>query len=131
MVDFMIVRRKAPFSLDALRAPLTAMGWDVTIHDALLGQREDARGVWLLKMEKSGRIYVRLTQLTGAPTGCILQKEGRAFALHSEQRLIKEVATAIDNDDDFAAALQIMEDLLLTSDVDVICRHKGPQAGDA
>ncbi len=130
MFDFMMVRRKVPISLDALQALLTAMGWDVTIHDALVGQHEDARGVWLLKMDTSGRIYVRLTQLTGAPSGCILHMEGHAFALHSEQRLIKEVATEIENEEDFAATLQIMEDLLLASDVDVPCRLKDSQVGD-
>ncbi len=126
----MIVRRKASISFGSLKASLVAAGWDVSIHDALIGRREDAHGTWLLKVDNSGRMYVRRTRLTNASSGCTLQKEGHTFVLHSEQQHIQEIATELGEEDDVLKTLEMMVSLLLAADIEEICRSRHAPVSD-
>ncbi len=114
----MTVQRRGDFPLHELAPFLETNGWDVSVDETLLANRMDARGMFRLKVDKGGRVYLRRTSMDTPPRGQTLEIDGRLYAVHVESMKTAEAATTLHHAEEFPHALRTMMELVLASSLD-------------
>ncbi len=112
----MTVQRRMDFPIHALAPLLEKAGWDVSVDETLIAVRAEADGFFQLKADRGGRVYLQRAFISTPPRGRTVTKAGRDYAFHEEITVKREVATQLEQMDDFLQVLATMRELVLKPD---------------
>ena len=118
----MTVQRRGDFPLHELIPILETNGWDVSVDETLIAARADANGMFQLKVDKGGRVYLRRTSMATPPHDQTQKIDGRRYAVHVESLTTTEATTTLDHANEFPQALKTMMQLALSSASDFRAR---------
>ncbi len=101
----MTTHRHAPLALPPVIDWLLAHRWDVEQNDPVRARREDLPGVWILHVDKGGRVRLQRRFYASAPQGMRRQRRGYVYYLHGEHSETIDISTTITALDDLPIVL--------------------------
>ena len=95
------------FDLEAAAAVLSGLGYDVVVGDGeVSARRDDVAGVWMVYLDRDGRMRFVATRLGAIPRGKRVKADGRTFRLLRETQETITVMTELDCPEKIPEALE-------------------------
>ncbi len=110
----MTVQRRGDFPLHELRRFLETRGWDVFMTEAgtLEASLHGAAGVFRLKADRGGRVYLKRTNTAAPPRSQTFVIKGNAYAFQESTTHHWETAATLENAEDFPRVFETMMEIV-------------------